>query len=131
MEDTDNRSSEELENAYWKAIQDENMDCDMKILKSMKWKEHNVWLSIENQFNYKAFYDLAVSKDVTFPTTFKIGDEYYTFTEFSDLKDFYLSCLAHIEACLAVCWQNKKAIADLYEPLIATAKENEAKEVLL
>ena len=118
----------ELQNEYWKAIQDANMDCNMKILQSMKWKEHSIWLSSENQFNYKAFYDLAVQGDVTFPRVFKLGEEYYSFADLTELKDFYLSCLAHIENCLAECWQNKKAIADLYEPLIATAKENESKE---
>jgi hypothetical protein len=37
-----------------------NKEIDNKIIGGFEWKEMPIWLSSENQFNYKTAYDLAV-----------------------------------------------------------------------
>ena len=92
-----------------------NKDIDEKILSGFVWKEMAVWLSSENQFNYKAAYDLAVmSQGQSLPVTFKFGttDEpvYYTFETLDDISDFYVSAMAYINSCLAEGWARKDGI---------------------
>lgn len=38
----------------------ENLKVDAKILEGFEWNGMKVWLSSENQFNYKAAYDIAI-----------------------------------------------------------------------
>ena len=70
-----------------------NEETDWKIKSGFTWKDYKVWLSSENQFNYKAAYDLAVQTNgVSLPVTFKFGDNdnpvYYKFTTLEELTDF-------------------------------------------
>ena len=61
----------DIKNAILDAI---NKDVDQKILSGFTWKDMPVWLSTENQFNYKAAYDLAVmAQGKTLPVVFKFG----------------------------------------------------------
>ena len=49
---------------------------DSKILQGFRWNEVNVYLSTENQMNYKAAYDLAVqTSGATLPVKFKLGED--------------------------------------------------------
>ncbi len=53
-----------------------NRNVDEKILCGMTYNGMQVWLSIENQLNYKAAYDLAVQTDgQTLPVKIKLGTE--------------------------------------------------------
>lgn len=77
----------------------------------------NVWLSRENQINFKAAYDLAVQKHgATLPVTFKMGETgddtpvYHTFETMEDAEDFYLHAVAFIQQTLAAGWQKKDTI---------------------
>ncbi|MCE8887471.1 hypothetical protein K0F07_07895, partial [Parabacteroides merdae] len=80
-----------------------------------------VWLSSENQFNYKAAYDLAVQTGgQNLPVTFKLGadDEpyYRTFETVSDLQNFYVKAMKHIQDALSEGWKKKDALdLALYE----------------
>ena len=74
-----------------------------------------IWLSSENQFNYKAAFDLAVqTQGMNLPSTFKFGttDEpiYYTFETIEDLQDFYTSAVKYINDTLAEGWKQKDSI---------------------
>lgn len=73
-----------------------------------------IWLSSENQFNYKAAYDLAVTFGGNLPCVFKFGTTenpiYYEFTETEDLTDFYLSAMNYINNTLAEGWKEKDNI---------------------
>ena len=82
-----------------------NQIVDKKILTEFVWKNMNVWLSTENQFNYKAAYDLAVQTGgMSLPIKFKFGTTkdpvYYTFTNINDLSDFYMSAMRYINDTL-------------------------------
>lgn len=92
-----------------------NKDIDQKILSGFIWKDLSVWLSSENQFNYKAAYDLAVmSQGQSLPVTFKFGSTdspvYYTFESLEDISDFYVSAMTYINTCLAEGWKKKDSI---------------------
>lgn len=92
-----------------------NRRTDELILSGFIWKDMPVWLSSENQFNYKASYDLAIQTNGSnLPTTFKFGDslnpQYYRFETVEDLSDFYIKASAHINKCLEEGWRKKDSI---------------------
>ena len=102
----------DIKNAILDAI---NKDVDDKILSGFVWKDMPVWLSTENQFNYKAAYDLAVmSQGKSLPVLFKFGTTedpiYYTFEIIEDISDFYLSAMAYISKTLEDGWVIKDSI---------------------
>lgn len=89
-----------------------NDKIDSEILSGFEWNGKAVWLSTENQFNYKAAYDLAVqTQGANLPVTFKLGTddkpEYYEFSTVDDLGDFYTKAMAYIQGVLANGWQEK------------------------
>lgn len=105
-------SLEQLKKLILDAI---NKEVDEKILSGFVWKDMPVWLSTENQFNYKAAYDLAVmSSGQSLPVMFKFGTTenpvYYHFSTLEDISDFYVSAMAYINTTLAEGWQKKDAI---------------------
>lgn len=96
-------------NGYYNGI------TDRKILQDFTWHGMPVWLSDENQRNYKAAYDLAVQTGgETLPVVFKFGTDeqpvYHTFGTMEELEEFYMSVYRHIEQCLADGWANKDAV---------------------
>lgn len=98
-------------------IADINAQTDEKILSGFVWNEMPVWLSSENQFNFKAAYDLAVQTNgANLPVTFKLGEQpdgtpvYHTFTEMAEAQDFYVKAVAFINQTLAEGWQRKDNI---------------------
>lgn len=83
-----------------------------------------VWLSAENQNNYKAKHDAArmYPQLVTFPMTYKISEDeennaiYETFQNIDELTEFYLGGIAYIEQTVANGWRKKDAVdLSLYE----------------
>jgi hypothetical protein len=98
-----------------------NKKVEAEILSGMTWKDMQVWLSSENQFNYKAAYDIAVqTSGKNLPIKFKFGttDEpiYYNFTDIYELSDFYLSTVQYIQNILEKGWEIKDSIDwDLYD----------------
>lgn len=92
-----------------------NSKIDEKILSGMKWNGMLVWLSSENQFNYKAAYDIAVQTNgANLPVVFKFGQtnepQYYEFKTIEELSDFYLKSVAYIQNTLVNGWKEKDAI---------------------
>lgn len=92
-----------------------NAAIDAEIISGFVWKGMEVWLSSENQFNYKAAYDLAVQTNcMNLPVTFKFGTTenpaYYTFETLDDLTDFYTQAMGYINQRLAEGWAKKDAI---------------------
>lgn len=89
-----------------------NKQTDTAILSGFEWNGMSVWLSSENQFNYKAAYDLAVQHaGATLPVTFKFGTDdvpcYHTFNSLDELTDFYTKAMQHILSVLADGWSKK------------------------
>lgn len=103
---------QELQEAIYGVI---NADTDEKILSGFEWRGMKVWLSSENQFNYKAAYDLAVmAEGKTLPVVFKFGTTYepiyYEFTTLDELSDFYIRAMKYINDCLSEGWKMKDGI---------------------
>lgn len=103
-----------------------NAIVDEAILNGFKWKEMEVWLSSENQFNYKAAYDLAFQTNgASLPTVFKFGTTeepvYYKFDTLEELTDFYTKALTYINEQLAIGWYKKDSIDwSVYEDALKT-----------
>lgn len=98
-----------------------NSLTDAAIIGGMTWEGDTVWLSMENQFNYKAVHDAAVqSLGASLPVTFKLGTDsrpvYHEFATLADLQAFYAACLAHVQHCYTAGWQAKDRIAAQLPP---------------
>lgn len=92
-----------------------NSQIDVQIISGFKWKNMSVWLSTENQFNYKAAFDAAVMSDgQTLPVTFKFGTDdeplYYEFTDIEELSDFYYKSVTYVQKVLKEGWETKDNI---------------------
>lgn len=92
-----------------------NRMIDEKIISEFVWNDMPVWLSSENQFNYKAAYDLAFQTNgASLPTVFKFGTTeepvYYKFDTLEELTDFYTKALTYINEQLAIGWYKKDSI---------------------
>ena len=105
-------SIEEVKSIFTAEI---NKQVDQKILEGFVWRDMPVWLSSENQFNYKAAYDLAVqTQGMNLPIMFKFGTTdnpiYYTFETVEELTDFYTQAVRHINDTLAEGWKEKDSL---------------------
>ena len=92
-----------------------NRNVEEKILCGLVWKDMPIWLSTENQFNYKAAYDLAVQTGgQSLPVKFKFGTDeqpvYHTFTTLDDLQEFYMTSLAFVQQVLDEGWAEKDGL---------------------
>lgn len=95
------------------ALVDKN--TDERIISGYSYNGKLVWLSSENQFNYKAAYDLAVQTGgKSLPVKVKLGDTgdttYVTFEKLEDFKAFYVGAMDHIQKCLQEGWTEKDSI---------------------
>lgn len=92
-----------------------NEQTQEAILSGFEYEGSMVWLSTENQLNYRAAYDLAVqTAGETLPTTFKLGTDdepvYKTFDSVESLSEFYTRAMQHIQQTLEEGWRRKDAI---------------------
>ncbi len=92
-----------------------NLQTGQKIVSGFKFKDMPVWLSSENQFNYKAAFDLAVqTKGQNLPVTFKFGTDeqpvYHEFTTVAELTEFYTAAMKFVQDTLSEGWKEKEAI---------------------
>ncbi len=89
-----------------------NEQTDEAILSGFCYKGMPVWLSQENQFNYKSAFDLAVQTEgKNLPVTFKFGDDakpvYHTFETLEELTDFYMKAMVHVQTVLSDGWKKR------------------------
>lgn len=105
-------------------------NTDEKILCGYEWtvrhgddagKTVKVWLSNENQNNFKAKHDAAITypDKVKFPVTYKISQDsetgnaiYEEFADIEELATFYLGGLDYIENVVNAGWRKKDAIGE-------------------
>lgn len=92
-----------------------NDQTDNKIRDGFVFKGSSVCLSMENQFNYKAAYDLAVqTHGASLPVRFKFGPDsepdYHDFTTVEELSEFYTSAILFIQNTLAEGWAKKDSV---------------------
>lgn len=105
-----------------------NSEIDEQIISGFEWNGMKVWLSSENQFNYKAAYDLAVqTSGANLPVVFKFGTAenptYYTFYSVEELQGFYVAAMKYINQVLNEGWIRKDAMDwSEYEKLLENNK---------
>lgn len=94
-----------------------NQQINKEILSGHRWRGMLVWLSAENQQNYKASFDLAMQfggQGGTLPLVYKFGEElepvYHQFNDLEELKEFYLSTVVYVKDVLANGWERKDDI---------------------
>lgn len=94
-----------------------NAVTDERILNGFKWNGKPVWLSNENQMNFKAAYDLTLQMEgATLPVKFKLGEDekgepvYHTFTKLDTFTDFYLKAFTYINTVLNEGWKEKDSV---------------------
>lgn len=94
-----------------------NDDTDQRILSGFVWEDKHVWLSTENQFNFKAAYDLALqSEGHSLPVKFKLGEDdegnpvYHVFSDIADFTDFYTKAIEYINQCINNGWAEKDSV---------------------
>lgn len=94
-----------------------NADTDAKILTQFTWNGKRVWLSQENQMNFKSAYDLTLQTDgSTLPIKFKLGEDengeviYHTFTKIEPFTDFIIKAFTFINTTLNEGWKEKDGV---------------------
>lgn len=92
-----------------------NDQINAKILNGFVWNDIPIWLSMENQLNYKAAFDLAIQTNgENLPVTFKFGTDdepvYYEFITISELQDFYTKAMGFIQDTLKEGWKTKDEV---------------------
>nr|DAL02906.1 MAG TPA: protein of unknown function (DUF4376) [Caudoviricetes sp.] len=105
-----------------------NPRTDAKIATGFTWNGKPVYLSTENQSNFKTAYDLARDTNgANLPIRFKLGEDesgspvYHTFTKFEVLQDFILKSADYVNTVLNDGWREKDGVD--YETLIASVNE--------
>lgn len=96
-------------------IKDINDSVVRQIHEGFEWKGHKVWLSLENQANYKAAADLAEKTyDEGDTVTFRFGDEDapdpYTFEDANEVIGFWEQVHRYIVATVKAGWDLKASI---------------------
>lgn len=103
-----------------------NKETDDKIENGFVWESSqtdtdgntvmvNVHLSMENQFNYKAAYDLAFQTNgASLPFILKFGEttspKYYTFNTLQEFTQFYMASISFINTTIADGWRRKDSV---------------------
>ena len=110
---------EEVRNVIYAYI---NQQTDLAILSGYTFEGHMVWLNTENQFNYKAAYDLALQTGgATLPITAKLGNDdapyYRDFNDIETFAGFYIGAVQHIQQTLGQGWILKSEAAIWVESL--------------
>ncbi|MBQ4009818.1 MAG: hypothetical protein II604_03875 [Bacteroidales bacterium] len=111
-----------------------NAKTDAKILSGFVWRDKPVYLSSENQFNFKCAYDLAhQTNGATLPARYKLGEDengtpvYHTFENLEMFQDFYLGCVQWIQKCINDGWDEKDSID--YDKIIGKSGIKDEDEV--
>lgn len=100
-----------------------NKDTKKSIVSGYSWKGMNVKLSLEDQSNYRLYYDRFIRDGVSYQCRFSTDSGtpiYYTIETASDNEDFYKGMVKHIESCIQKGWKRKdevlsKNISSLYK----------------
>lgn len=92
-----------------------NDQCNNEILQGLTFEGDTVWLSQENQFNYKSAFDYAIQTDgLNLPCKFKFGSDdepvYRQFNNVIELRDFITIVMTHITFTLEKYWTKKDSI---------------------
>lgn len=91
-----------------------NGETSAKILSGYKWNGQTVWLSVENQMNYKAELEVMnVTGSISRPVRLKLGTDaepvYYDIETEEEYTEFVAGMTRHISTALREGWEKKDA----------------------
>lgn len=101
-----------------------NEEIRQKILQGFNYSGNLVWLSTENQNNYKMVFDVAFqTKGSNLPVQFKLGTDenprYIQFNTLDELQAFHMAWTTFITSTLKDGWERKDKIDwDRYESVL-------------
>lgn len=105
-------TKEELQELLYSTVND---SVSEKILRGLEFRGKLVWLSKENEMNYKFAHDRAIQTEgKSLPLVVKVGDEYSP--EYTELKtvdevqEFWDAVMEHIQKCIKEGWEEKDTI---------------------
>lgn len=103
-----------LETVSNDVLKELNNECEKEIREGFKYNEYSVWLSLENQQNYKMLFDYLM-KGGTEQTKVKLYDTngngvYKEFEDIDEYKPFYFLIIEHINKILYKYWTIKDNI---------------------
>lgn len=91
-----------------------NKQIEKTIIEGFKWNDMDIWLSKENQINYKFIYDLINKNSSALPILLKFSknnnDVYYQFTDVQEYNSFYNSMIQYIYTTIKEGWDKKRSI---------------------
>ena len=89
-----------------------NAETTKKIVTGFRWEGHQVWLTNENQLNYKVAHDLAVQTNgKNLPVVFKFDYNYYhQFSTVEELQKFYVAYTCYVQKTLQEGWTKKDGV---------------------
>lgn len=90
-----------------------NSECEKEIREGFRYNEYSVWLSLENQQNYKMLYDY-LNNCGTEQTKVKLydaqGNGVYMEFDVKEYQPFYFAIIEYINATLSKYWDIKDNI---------------------
>ena len=94
-----------VETLVKRSIETINRETDERILNDFVWNGNEIYLSMENQFNFKNLYDLRERKE--YPVTIKTKTGFTTLNDVREVEEFYLEGVRFVEGCLKEGWERK------------------------
>ncbi|MCP4100443.1 MAG: DUF4376 domain-containing protein, partial [Lentisphaerae bacterium] len=85
-----------------------DVETDENILNGFLYEDKSVKLSLENQMNYKAEYDMR--ELLTYPHKIKAGNEYVMLESSDEYAAFYVAGVQYIRSCIEAGWAEKDAL---------------------
>ncbi len=83
-------------------------ETDENILNGFLYEDKSVKLSLENQMNYKAEYDMR--ELLNYPHKIKAGNEYVMLQGADEYAAFYIAGVQYIRTCIETGWAEKDAL---------------------
>ena len=110
--DFDHRPTADEIRALFVELVNENVQA--KIREGLTYEGAMVWLSAENQLNYRNALDVAMQTDGdSLPVVFKLGTDsepvYREFRSVESLQAFVNCCARYVQQCLEEGWRRKEA----------------------
>ncbi|MCP4074544.1 MAG: hypothetical protein GY742_22920 [Hyphomicrobiales bacterium] len=85
-----------------------DVETDENILNGFLYEDKSVKLSLENQMNYKAEYDMR--ELLTYPHKIKADNEYVMLESSDEYAAFYVAGVQYIRTCIETGWTEKDAL---------------------
>jgi len=91
----------------------QNRITDAAILAGFEWASVTFPLTLENQNNFSQLYALSKDELIVYPKKVWSGLSSTELDDAQEVKEFYLTGIAHVEACLDAGFAQKQAVRNM------------------